>query len=58
MCGEMIAKLYTHMWGDNATHMERGYICMYGDDTCVGDNTTHEGNDIIHICKDSDENDF
>lgn len=46
------------MWGDNATHMERGYICMYGDDTCVGDNTTHEGNDIIHICKDSDKNDF
>lgn len=31
---------------------------MQGDDTCVGDNTTHEGNDIIHICKDSDENDF
>lgn len=26
MCGEMIGKLYTYMWGDNATHMERGYI--------------------------------
>lgn len=36
--------------------MKRRYIA--GDDTHVGDNTTHVGDAIISVCEDSNENDF
>lgn len=33
-------------------------VHMWGDDTCVGDNTSYGENDVIHIWQDSYESDF